>query len=57
MRTIKKELLKMMEEASDNTPIILRVRGNSTTDYYTTQEVVAYVDDDGRLIIQDKLSH
>lgn len=55
LRTTKKELLKMIENISNNTQIILQVRGNSTTDY-SEQRISAYENVNGILIIKDKLS-
>lgn len=56
MRTTKKELLEMLEDIPNNAQIILKVRGNSTTDY-SNQKIVAYENDYGVLIIGDELSY
>ena len=56
MRTTKKELLEMLEDIPDNAQIILRVRGNSSTDY-SNQKIVAYENHNGVLIIEDELSY
>ena len=52
------ELKQMLEEYSDNTKIVLKVRGNSTTDYSTDMGVVVTEHDynDNFVIIMDKLS-
>lgn len=55
MRTTKKELMKMLEYVPDNAQIILKVRGNSTTDY-DKQEIIAFENHNGVLIIMDKMS-
>lgn len=55
MRNTKKELMEMLEDISDNAQIVLKVRGNSTTDY-KEERIVAFENDNGILIIQDKLS-
>ena len=48
----------MIEEEgiSDDTQIILRVRGNSTEDY-SENGIVAFENSNGVLIIKDKLSY
>lgn len=58
MRTTWKELREMIEEegVSDDTQIILRVRGNSTEDY-SENGIVAFENSNGVLIIKDKLSY
>ena len=58
MRTTWKELREMNEEEgiSDDTQIILRVRGNSTEDY-SENGIVAFENSNGVLIIKDKLSY
>ena len=58
MRTTWKELREMIEEEgiSDDTQIILRVRGNSTEDY-RENGIVAFENSNGVLIIKDKLSY
>ncbi len=58
MRTTWKELREMIEEEgiSDDTQIILRVRGNSTEDY-SENGIVAFENSNGVLIIKDKLSY
>jgi hypothetical protein len=56
MRTTKKELLEMVEDVADNAQIVLKVRGNSTTDYYTDETIVAFENSNGVLIIMDSLS-
>ena len=58
MRTTWKELREMIEEEgiSDDTQIILRVRGNSTEDY-SENGIVAFENSNGVLIIKDRLSY
>jgi hypothetical protein len=55
MRTTKKELMEMLGKVSDNAQIVLKVRVDSTTDY-SEQRIVAFENNNGVLIIKDKLS-
>lgn len=57
MRTTKKELMEMLEDVSDYAEIILRVRGNSTTDYSEQEIIVTKKDYDDVVIIQDRMSY
>ena len=59
MRTTWKELKKMVENegVNDDTQIVVKVRGNSTEDYSSENGVVAYINENGVLIIKDKLSY
>ena len=54
MRTTKRELLEMLEGIPDSAEIVLKVRGNSTTDY-ANQTIVAFENSNGVLIIKDNL--
>ena len=54
--TTKKELLEMIKDIPDDTPIVLCVRGNSTKDYEVDMKI-AYENDNGVLIIKDSLSY
>jgi hypothetical protein len=54
--TTKKELLEMIKDIPDNAKIILKVRGNSSTDY-TEQGVIAYMNSFDFLVIMDELSY
>ncbi len=55
MKTTKQELLKMIEDIPNNAIIELKVRGNSTKDY-SESSIIAFEDENGKLIIMDKLS-
>lgn len=55
MRTTKRELLDMLEYIPNEAEIVLKVRGNSSTDY-SEQEIVAFENSNGVLIIMDKMS-
>lgn len=57
MRTTWKELKEMIENegVSDDTQIIMKVRCNSTEDY-SENSIVASMNNNGVLIIKDKLS-
>lgn len=55
--TTKKELLEMIKDIPDDTPIVLCVRGNSTKDYEVDMKMIAYENDNGVLIIKDSLSY
>lgn len=59
MRTTWKELKEMIENegVNDDTQIVVKVRGNSTEDYSSENGVVAYINENGVLIIKDKLSY
>lgn len=56
MRTTKRELIEMLEGIPDNAEIILKVRGNSTTDY-SDQRIIAYESENGGIVIEDELSY
>lgn len=58
MRTTWKELKEMIENegAVDNTQIVAKVRGSSTEDYSVDNSIIAYMNENGVLIIKDKLS-
>ena len=56
MRTTKTELLRMLEDNPNSAEIVLKVRGNSTTDY-SDQSVVAYENNNGVIVIMDGLSY
>lgn len=58
MRTTWKELKEMIErtDITDDTQIVLQVRGNSSEDY-KENGIVAYENEYGVLIIKDKLSY
>lgn len=59
MRTTWKELKEMIENegVNDDTQIVVKVRGNSTEDYSSENGVMAYMNENGVLIIKDKLSY
>lgn len=59
MRTTWKELKEMIknEGVNDDTQIVVKVRGNSTEDYSSENGVMAYMNENGVLIIKDKLSY
>ncbi|MFY8264458.1 hypothetical protein ACOT7R_16345 [Clostridium perfringens] len=57
IRTTVGELRKMLEDFSDNTEIVLKVRGNSTEDYSEkTIEIEDICQYDNVVIIKDTLS-
>lgn len=57
MRTTKKELLEMIKNIPDDAQIVLKVRGNSTTDYSANEKIVAFENNNGVLIIRDELDY
>lgn len=56
MRTTKGELMEMLRNVSDNAEVILKVRGNSTTDYNDQEITVIEKDYSDIVIIQDSMS-
>lgn len=55
--TTKKELMEMLEGVSEEAPIVLKVRGNSTKDYETNMKIIAFENSHGVLVIVDELSY
>lgn len=58
MRTTWKELKEMIENegVNDDTQIVVKVRGNGTEDFYDDNRVLAFLNQNGVLIIKDKVS-
>ncbi|EJT5937307.1 hypothetical protein N2W52_002075 [Clostridium perfringens] len=56
LRTTVGDLRTMLENYSDNTEIILKVRGNSTEDYSERTITIEESQNDKIIIIKDSLS-